>query len=343
MQALSAADAVSPAVHRTKNYLFRPFELGTYLKLCLVAVITEGLGGNFNSSMPGGGSKAHGHAPPNPTPAPAHVPISPELIALIVVCTVLAIVAAIAIYYLVTRLRFAFFHCLIRQTKEIAPGWHFYREQSNRFFFLSLVIGIIFLLMMTVIALPFVIGIFHVFRSSGGHPDVMRLLSYFLPLIPIIILAVLIGITIQIVLRDFMMPHMALENLSAGDAWAAARERIVAEKGNFFVYALLRIVIPIAGLMALFMVLLIPGLLLLGGTTLVFVALHSAFAHAAGGAAIVGILLQVIVGIVAFCILAFIGVFFGGPLSIWVRNYALMFYGGRYQLLGNILAPPMSY
>ncbi len=196
--------------------------------------------------------------------------------------------------------------------------------------------------MLAVIALPFVIGFVRVFRSSGGHPDVLRLLSYFLPLIPIIILAVLIGIAIQLVLRDFMMPHMALENLSASEAWAAARERIVAEKGNFFVYALLRIVIPIVGLMALFMVLLIPGLVLLGGTALVFVALHSAFAHAAGSAAVVGILLEVIVGIVAFCILVFIGIFFGGPLSIWVRNYALIFYGGRYQALGDILAPPMA-
>ncbi len=49
MQGLSAADAITPAIYRTRNYLFRPFELGTYLKLCLVAVITEGLGGNFNS------------------------------------------------------------------------------------------------------------------------------------------------------------------------------------------------------------------------------------------------------------------------------------------------------
>jgi hypothetical protein len=342
MQALSAADAVTPAVHRTKNYLFRPFELGTYLKLCLVAVITEGLGGSFNSSMPGGGgNRAHGHAPPNPNPT--HVPLSPELIALIVVCIVLAFVAAIAIYYLVTRLRFAFFHCLIRQTKEITPGWHLYRNQANRFFQLSLVIGIIFLLMVAVIALPLVIGLVRVFRSSGGHPDALHLLSYFLPLIPIILLAVLIGITVQVVLRDFMMPHMALENLSAGGAWAAARERIVAEKGNFFVYALLRIVIPIVGLMALFMVLLIPGLLLLGGTALVFIALHSAFAHATGSAAAVGILLEVTVGIAAFCIVAFIGVFFGGPLSVWVRNYALTFYGGRYQVLGDILVPPMSY
>lgn len=334
MQALSAADAVTPAIHRTKSFLFRPFEFWTYLKLCLVAVITEGFGGSFNSSMPGGG---RGHA--NTSPSPAHVSLAPGWIAFIVLCVLVVIVLAFVFYYLITRLRFAFFHCLIRQAREIAPGWRVYRDQANRFFGLSLAIGIIFLLMIGVIALPFVLGIFRLVRASGGHPDFMSILSYALPLIPIILLFVLVGMAIHLVLTDFMMPHMALENASAWDAWAAVRAHIVAEKGSFFVYALLRIVLPIVGTMALFLILMIPGLILLGGSALVIVGLHAVFAHAAGAGAAVGILLQVLVGLAAFCLMALIGVFFGGPLSVWVRTYALMFYGGRYQALGDIMAP----
>jgi len=30
----------------------------------------------------------------------------------------------------------------------------------------------------------------------------------------------------------------------------------------------------------------------------------------------------------------------GGPLSTGVREYALIFYGGRYQVLGDALYPP---
>ena len=333
MLALSAADTISPAVHRTKNFLFRPFELGTYMKLCLVAVITEGLGGNFNSSFPGGGGGHRGH--PQPQPHPMHLP-SPELIAIIIASIALAVVLTIAIYYLITRLRFAFFHCLITQTKEIGPGWRLYRSQANRYFVLNLVIGIIFLAMLGVIVAPFVMGIIRVFRGSGGHPDFASLIGYFLPLIPIIILAILIGVAIEIALRDFMMPHMAIENASAGEAWAAARAHIAAETGNFVLYALLRIVLPIVGMVALFIVLLIPGLIVLGISAAVFFALHSALAQG-GGTEVLGILLGVLVGLVAFCLLLFIGVFFGGPLSVWVRTYALMFYGGRYKALGDIL------
>ena len=33
-----------------------------------------------------------------------------------------------------TRLRFAYFHCLIHKTKEIRPGWEIYREPATRYF-----------------------------------------------------------------------------------------------------------------------------------------------------------------------------------------------------------------
>ena len=44
MQPISAVDAVSPAIERTREFLFRPFKWSTYLKLGLVAIITEGVG-----------------------------------------------------------------------------------------------------------------------------------------------------------------------------------------------------------------------------------------------------------------------------------------------------------
>jgi hypothetical protein len=37
-----------------------------------------------------------------------------------------------------------------------------------------------------------------------------------------------------------------------------------------------------------------------------------------------------------------VGVCFGGPLSTATREYALIFYGGRYQSLGDILFPPVA-
>jgi hypothetical protein len=59
MRSISAADSVSLAIQRTRQFLFSPFKWGTYLKLGLVAIITEGIGGNIHSSTHGGPSSGH--------------------------------------------------------------------------------------------------------------------------------------------------------------------------------------------------------------------------------------------------------------------------------------------
>ena len=60
---LSAAEAILPALQRTRAFLFRPFRFGTYFKLCLVALLTEGLGGNSHFSQPGGEHTPQPHGP----------------------------------------------------------------------------------------------------------------------------------------------------------------------------------------------------------------------------------------------------------------------------------------
>jgi len=336
MIAISAADAVSPAIQRTRAFLFRPFQLGTYLKLCLVALITEGFGANFQFSSPGGHVSNHGA---NVFPP---VAFTPGFIAMVVATSVALMLLGCVLYYLITRLRFAYFHCLIHNTKEIGPGWHLYRAPATRFFWLNLLVGICFLLLAAAVAAPFVTGFWRLMRDTpaGGHPNIGSIFALVLPLIPIIFLMVFAGIAADLILRDLMLPHFALENATTGAAWSAVRSRIGAEKGAFFVYALLRIVLPIVAMIGLFLVLIIPGLIFIAAIAAVEVGIHVAFSDATSGTAVIGMSLQVLVGVVAFgaALLAAIGL--GGPLSTAIRQYALLFYGSRYQPLGDILSPP---
>ncbi|MGB7549086.1 MAG: hypothetical protein WBM14_15185 [Terracidiphilus sp.] len=336
MRAISAADAISPAIQRTKEFLFRPFSWGTYLKLGLVAMITEGFGSNMRSSSHGSHPAEHGPMVYSPFNLP------PLWIAAIAAAVLLAIVVSIFVFYLITRLRFAFFHCLIHNTREIRPGWWFYREQATRFFWLSLMVGFGFLLLVAVIALPFVAGFWRLFHETppGTQPNVVALLSLALPLIPIIFLLVLAGFLADLILRDWMLPHFALEDATAGEAWSGVWARIKAEKAQFFAYALLRVVLPVIAMIGLVVVLMIPGLILAGSYAAFEYGLHSAFANATGSAAVAGVLLQVFFGLVTFGIALLASICLGGPLSTWVREYALTFYGGRYRALGDILYPP---
>lgn len=338
MAGLSAADTISPAIQRTRVFLFRPFRLGTYLKLCFVAVFTEGLGGNFNSNFSLPGHKSGHHSSFG---APFH--LTTDWIAVIAAAVILVIALGLLIAYLITRLRFAYFHCLIHNTREIRPGWHLYRDQAVRFFVLNVVVGLCFLFLLAVVALPFAAGFFRLYRETqaGGHPDIGLILALVLPLIPIILLFVLAGLAADLILRDFMLPHFALEDATAGEAWRAVWARIRTEKGGFFVYALLRLFLPVVAMIGIFIVLAIPAIVFIAVVVIFEIAIHSVFAHAGAAAAAAGLLFQVLVGIIAAAIAMLVGICVGGPLSTAVRQYALLFYGGRYQRLGDILFPPL--
>src|SRR5580692_4509892 len=186
MHAFSAADSVSIAIQRTRNFLFRPFSWGTYLKLGLVAIITEGTANNFRSSG-GGGQPSR----PGPMINPPFDIDAVKVAAAVAAC-LLALLLAMWIYYLITRLRFAFFHCLTSNTKEIRPGWHLYREPATRFFWLNVIVGLCFLLVAVLVSIPFVTGFWRLFHAipPGGHPDIALLLSLVLPLIPLVLLFV---------------------------------------------------------------------------------------------------------------------------------------------------------
>jgi hypothetical protein len=336
MRAISAPDAVSLAIQRTREFLFTQFTWGTFLKLGLVAIVTEGFGSNFQSSTHRNMPQGHG---PNLDP---HLHLAPEWIAAIVAAVLVAIVVSVFVFYLVTRLRFAYFHCLIHNTREIRPGWSIYRTQAARFFWLNLVVGFCFLLLLGLVAIPFASGFWHLFQESQrtGHLNFGLLLSLVLPLIPIVLLFALAALLADLILRDCMLPHFALDDASAGEAWFQVWNRIMMEKRQFLVYALLRVALPIIAAVALFVLLAIPGLVLAGSLAAVEYGIHSTFVDSTGASATVGVLLEVFFGLIAFGFAMLAGICLGGPVGTGVREFALIFYGGRYKELGDALYPP---
>jgi fructose-specific phosphotransferase system IIC component len=93
-------------------------------------------------------------------------------------------------------------------------------------------------------------------------------------------------------------------------------------------------------MMVLFMVLFIPLLIIFGVLAISTFVFNTLLAHATGVVAVILIVLETIVGLFAFVLGLFVSISLGGPIATWIRNYALLFYGGRYQALGDILSPP---
>jgi hypothetical protein len=148
----------------------------------------------------------------------------------------------------------------------------------------------------------------------------------------------LLGIALDVVMRDFMLPHFALENASAGEAWGAVWDRVVAEKGAFVLYAVLRILLPFLAMIGIFILLIIPIVIVFGSLGAFIAMLHAS----AVGATPIGIFFEVMAGLAMAVIGLLLAICFGGPLSIAIRNFALVFYGARYQPLGEVLYPPTS-
>ena len=337
MNSYSATQAISPAVERTKRYLFHPFKWSTYLKLSVVACLTEGGSSSFNFNFPSG----H-HASSSTSTLPSFN-LSSEVIALIVIGALALIALCIYLSYLICRLRFAYFHCLAHQTKEIRPGWRLYRTQGMRYFIASLIIGLIFLFVLVLAALPFVFGFYRLYLSDqAGEPfNVGVFLLLLLPCIGIVICLCLAAYVVNAVLHDFILPHMALENLTVLQSWAAAKTRIMAEKGSFALYLLMRAIVPMAAYIALVIVMIIPLLIVVGILALTGVGIYyAAFEGATGVIAFIGIFIEVVLGLIGLAFMLLLGFGLGGPIATLIRNYALLFYGGRYQALGDILSPP---
>jgi hypothetical protein len=334
MYVFSATEAISPALNRTKEFLFRPFRWGTYLKLCAVAVLTEGTWANLQSGGRGSAQRAGSHGVP--------MNVDPGMIAALIALAILGMVLGVVLMYVVARLRFALFHCLVQRTHELTPGWQLYREQAMRFFVLTIVVAVGLLAVAAVAFAPFVPGFVRVFRESQatGHLAIGDFLPLVLQLAPVIMVLMLACAAVGVVLRDFMLPHMALENATAGEAWIAVLERVMDEKGAFFLYAILRVLLPFAASMALTIVLILPMVIILGIPGILFAVAHAAQVNSTGGAWLLAVLAQVALGIFMAGLAALVAICIGGPVSVAIRNYALVFYGGRYPVLGNLLVPP---
>jgi hypothetical protein len=340
MPVFSATDAISPAIYRTRQFLFAPpFRWSTFLKLCLVAAVTEGLGSNFQSPT----NRTHTATTPKlGVPAVIGNPLAhmtPQIIAAIIAGIILVMVIAVIAVYLVTRLRFAYFHCLVHNIRELKPGWFLYRSQALRFFLMNIAVGIGFVVVVGIIAIPFAAGFWRVYQQAhaGGQPNWGLIATLVLPLIPIVLAIAIAAILVDIGLRDWMLPHYALEDATVGQAFHAVWARIKQEKMQFFFYSVLRVIAPLVASIALFIVLLIPSLISLGAVGAAEWGIHSAIADSTGAASIAGILLQIFVGLLALAFALVVGISLGGPLSTGLREYALLFYAGRYQPLANLM------
>src|SRR5271163_5009391 len=126
MKVYSASEAVWPALKRTHDYLFRGFQLETFLKLATVATFSEGFIVSFRFYVAGTlPFEASWAGLKSSLLTPAFLPVTILGVAAIFLSGVYCV-------YLTTHLRFGFIHCLIHQTRDVGTASKLYTVEAER-------------------------------------------------------------------------------------------------------------------------------------------------------------------------------------------------------------------
>jgi len=329
MKLLSASEAIWPALLRTYSYLFRAFQWETFLKLAIVATISEGFLVSFKFWVP------NTFPFEVDTAAWKSFLLKPEFL------LVTVLVAGIYCYLIVIRLRFSFFHSLIHQTTEFRTASRLYSLEADRFFTACMLVWLGFLVALALLVVLFVLAVYTVVGTptAAGKLDPGNFLIMFFPCIGLAFALILAVCAAKVVLNDFILPHMAIEGASFRKAWADVRIRIAANRETFISYFVLRMTMLLIASLVLGFLAWVLGLIVFGILSVSATGFNSMLdgtedvrVYLLIGARLIFIVLGMGAGSV-------IAASFGGPICVFLRTYALFYYGGHYKALGNLLEP----
>jgi hypothetical protein len=340
MQILSALDAVSPAFSRTKLVLFSPFRKGRTWKLAATGYLatagTMFLPFAFIYLI---------FLPQVRRAGGAAVAI---LIAAIVAITLLSLF----LFYLFTRIRFAFFDIVLNRSEFVAPVWRKYGPQSLKWTLFKVLLGTV---LAAIFAAPLAVFGRHMFllfssiSFKPGEPPSPELMSaIFASYAAFALVYLIFGLFFfaNSLLSDFIVPSLALENTTLREAFHRLGRLIRNEPGQFTLYALIKLGLGLASYMGGAIAFEIAFFLALSIIALIAAAIGFLL-HLIGVPTAALIVLAVILGIVCYvffvfyccCILV-------GSVLTFLESYALYFLGGRYPMLGDLLersTPPPTF
>jgi hypothetical protein len=341
---ISAVDAISPAFQHAKQQLLQPFRFSQWVRLALVGFLAGELGSgggcNANFNLP---STYHQRGSEQFLGAawPSHLADHPAmLVGLIASLIVIGLGLFVLLIYINSVMRFILFDSIVAKECHIRQGWLRRRHHGLRFF-----VWQILLMLVSFAAFVLLIGIPLAFAWVVGwfdHPSehLLPLVLGGIVLFLLFLALVLVLAVVHVMTKDFVVPQMALEDISAMEGWRRLWLWLQAEKGGYAGYIAMKIGLAIAAGIALaiitvivFLVLLIP----VGGVGVVAV-----LAGKAAGLTwdVYAITLAVVVGCIVLAVLIFLFSLISVPVVVFFPAYSIYFLAARYPALAALLWPP---
>jgi len=337
---ISAIDAIGPAFQHTKQQLLQPFRATQWAKLALVGFLSGELtsggcsGSNFQlPTHTGGGQRFVDFPLPSINPM--------QYAALIALLIVLAAVFCILFLYVSSVMRFILFDSVIAKHCEIRRNWARRNGAGLRYFVWQL----LFLLAMLV-GLTVLVGIPAAFALAAGWLKDPR--QHMIPLILVGMLLffvvmgfILLSLVVHVLTKDFVVPEMALENISAIEGWRRLLPALQSEKGSYAGYIGMKIVMALGAAVLVGIITFLVILILLipaGGFGVVAVMLGKTAGLTWN---LYTITLAVVVGCIVLAILLYVMSLVSVPAIVFFPAYSIYFFASRYPALDALLHPPL--
>lgn len=335
---LSGVNALNPAFEHTKAQLFRPFRFGQWTRLAFVGLFAGEMssGGGCNFNVPAHTSDTHRH----------YLISAPQdwtfLVPLVIVAIIAVPILWLAFLYISSRMRFVLFDSIVAKNCEVRRRWRERRAPALQYFIWQIVFSLVTLAGLAVlIGVPALVAfLLGWFTQPRAHlaPLILSGIALFF-----VLMACFLGIvTVHVFTKDFVVPQMALENVSAFEGWRRLWTMMMAEKGGYAGYAGMKLVMAIGAAFAVAMAAIVVVIVLLipfGGL--------GAIAILAGKAAGMGlswnvftITAAIVFGTIFVLILFYALALVSVPVIVFFPAYSIYFFAGRYLQLSRLIYPP---
>jgi hypothetical protein len=338
---ISAIDAISPAFQHTRQQLFQPLRIGQWAKIALVGFLAGELtsGGCNGVQLPtnaSGGSRRFASLPlPNIDPG--------TLAGLIAFLIVFGILFWFLWIYLNSVMRFILFDTVIAKNCQIRRGWTLRQRPGQRYFLWQLLFYVAFPLGLALLfGVPAVFGFaLGWFKEPKQH--LVGLILAGMVLFFLFFASLIAWLVVYVLTKDFVVPQMAIEDISAFEGWRRLFPQLKSEKGSYAGYIAMKIVMALG-------VAVIVGIITLVAILLVLIPVGGLGAIAVLGGKAAGlhwdlytITVAVVVGCILLAFILYVISLISVPAMVFFPAYSIYFFASRYPALDALLhpAPPL--
>jgi len=337
---ISAVDTITLAFQHTKRQLMQPFRFWQWTRLAFVGLLAGEMGSggfqvpsNFNLPHQPGSSR-HFLGSPFGSIDPA------VLVALITILVVAALVFSVIMMYISSVMRFILFDSVLAKECHIRQGWNRRQGPGWRYFLWQLVY-----MLATFAGMIILLGIPAGFAYAMGwfkepSQHVLALVLGGIVVFFLFVIFFVIAAVVHVLVKDFVVPQMALEGIGVVEGWRRLWPMVQNEKGGYAAYIGMKIVLAIGAGIVIGIASVILALLFVLPAALAVVG--AIFAGKSAGLSwnAYTITVAVVVGCILFAMLMYLLALISVPVIVFFPAYSIYFFAPRYRPLSVVVYPP---